>query len=97
MTEREPRVRRGRLLVAVLCGVGAASLVVYLAALELTMQSAFAWLALFGLFEVVFAVTVTLISTWDATTRSHRLVASVATRCLSARTADATSVGQERA
>ena len=75
MTEREPRVRRGRLLVAVLCGVGAASLVVYLAALELTMQSAFAWLALFGLFEVVFGVTVTLISTWgrdDAFTQARR-------------------------
>jgi hypothetical protein len=56
------------------CGVGTASLVVYLAALELTMQSAFAWLALFGLFEVVFAVTVTLISTWgrdDAFTRAR--------------------------
>ena len=75
IAEREPRVRRGRLLWAVLCAVGAASLVVYLASLELTMQSVFAWLALFGLFEVVFAVTVTLISTWgreDAFARARR-------------------------
>jgi hypothetical protein len=64
ITNREPRARRGRLALAIVCGVGAASLVVYLAALKLTMQSAFAWLALFGLFEVVFAVTVTLIFTW---------------------------------
>ena len=64
ITNRGPRARRGRLVVAILCGVAAASLVDYLAALELTMHSVFAWLALFGLFEVVFAVTVTLISTW---------------------------------
>ena len=72
---REPRVRRGRLALAIVCGVGAALLVDYVAALELTMQSAFAWLALFGLFEVVFALTVTLISTWgreDAFTRARR-------------------------
>ena len=72
---REPGVRRGRLVVAVACGIAAASLVDYVAALELTMQSAFAWLALFGLFEVVFAVTVTLISAWgrdDAFTRARR-------------------------
>ena len=64
ITNREAQVRRGRLALAIVCGVGAASLVVYLAASKLTMQSAFEWLALFGLFEVVFAVTVTLISTW---------------------------------
>ena len=75
ITEREPRVSRGRLLLAVLCGTGAASLVVYLASLELTLQSVFAWLALVGLFEVVFAVTVILISSWgreDAFTRARR-------------------------
>jgi hypothetical protein len=74
ITNREPRVRRGRLVVAVVCGIAAASLVDYVAALELTMQSAFAWLALFGLFEVVFAVTVTLISAWgrdDALARAR--------------------------
>ena len=76
ITNREAHVRRGRLALAIVCGVGAASLVVYLAASKLTMQSAFEWLALFGLFEVVFAVTVTLISTWgheDAFARArHR-------------------------
>ena len=71
ITNREPRVRRGRLALAIVCGVGAASLVDYVAALELTMQSAFAWLALFGLFEVVFAVTVTLISTWGHERHVH--------------------------
>jgi hypothetical protein len=60
---------------AILGGVSAASLVAYLASLELTMQSVFAWLALFGLFEVVFAITVALISTWgreEALTSARR-------------------------
>ena len=75
ITNREPHLHRGRLVVAIFCGIAAASLVAYLAALELTIHSVFAWLALFGLFEVVFAVTVTLISTWggeDAFTRARR-------------------------
>jgi len=64
ITNREPQGSRGRLVAAIVCGIVAASLVAYLVELEFAMQSAFAWLALFGLFEVVFAVTATLVYTW---------------------------------
>ena len=66
VADRQPvrRRHRERVAWAMFCGVDAAWLVVSPASSALDGHGALSWLALFWLFEVVFAVTVTLMWSW---------------------------------